>query len=103
METDCVSSRRVWTAIRDVQNCVTDLHPRPVASIRDEGGNPCVSVDDQCARWYRHFTRVLNLPSQYNVTVVEAVPQREVDILNEPPSIDDLCAALRSMSTSSAL
>ena len=99
VEADRFSSRGTWTAIRDIQRCFTDLHPRPVTSIRDEEGNPRVSVDDQCARWHRHVIGVLNLPSQYNATVVEAAPQREVDILNEPPSIDDLCSALRSMST----
>ena len=51
-----------------------------MTSIRDEKGDPCVSVHDQCARWHRHFIGVLNLSSRYNATVVEAVPQREVDI-----------------------
>ena len=102
VEADRFSSRGAWTAIRNIHSCFTDLHPHPVTSIRDEEGNPCVSVDDQCARWHRLFTGVLNLPSQYNATVVETVLLREVDTLNEPPSIDDLCAALWSMSTGKA-
>ena len=95
------SGRHAWSAVREIRRCLAGLPPRPICSIKDENGNPCLSRDSQTARWH-HFTRVLNLPSQFDEDVVQSIPQSEPALFHDPPSEDRLCCALRSMASGKA-
>ena len=44
-------------------------------SIKDENGNPCTTPSAKQEQWWRHFTRVLNVQSQFNSGEMEKVRQ----------------------------
>ena len=39
-------------------------------TVDDENGRPCVTVDAQKDRWRRHFNKVLNVVSVFDVSVL---------------------------------
>ena len=58
-------SKEVWKCIRDMQRGRRGLIPSRLSTILDEQGNVCTTTDTQHQRWRRHFTKVLNLQSQF--------------------------------------
>ena len=44
-------------------------------SIKDENSNPCTTPSAKQQRWRRHFTRVLDVQSQFNPEEMEKVRQ----------------------------
>ena len=69
----------MWKAIRKMQHGHKGLLPCRMTIIDDEEGVPCSSKEAQQQRWRRHFTKVLNLRSQFEEEVVEFVRQMEVN------------------------
>ena len=69
----------MWKAIREMQRGRRGLLPCRMAVIDDEEGVPCSSKDAQHQRWRRHFSKILNLRSQFEEEVLESVRQREVN------------------------
>ena len=63
--------------------------------MKDENGNVCTTVEAQQGRWIRHFTKVLNLQSQFDMDELQRVQQRPVKSeLEEPPSKEELLRAI---------
>ena len=60
------------------------LLPSRSVVIHDEA--LCSSKDAQHQRWHRHFTKVLNILSQFDTEVMESVTQRQVsgNLADEP-------------------
>ena len=54
------------------------LVPTRSATIRDENGNPCTTTDTQHQRRRRHFSNVLNIPSQFNEVELARIRQRPI-------------------------
>ncbi len=64
--------------------------PTRCVTIRDEAGVPCTPTQGQQERWKRHFTKVLNVQSQFSVSEVDKVRQRSSrPQLEELPSMED--------------
>ena len=61
-------SGSTWPAIRSIQRCFQGLRPVPVLGIKNEDGTSCESVEDQTKRWQRHFTKILNVESEVDMT-----------------------------------
>ena len=71
--------KQVWNCIRDMQHGRRGRVPSRVVTIHDENDIPCVDAVSQHQRWQRHFTRVLNVVSPFDESVIDLVRQREVD------------------------
>jgi len=69
----------VWNCIRDMQRGRRGRVPSRVITIHDENNVPCVSTASQHQRWRHHFTKVLNVVSEYDESELDLVRQREVD------------------------
>ena len=88
------SGKNAWQCIRDMQHGRRGLIPARCVTIRNEAGTPCTSIKDQQEVWRRHFTRVLNVQSQFSTAEIEKVRQRRVRIdLEDPPSLDEIMEA----------
>ena len=57
--------RVVWKCTQDMQRACRGLVPSKVITISDESGEPCSTPASQQQCWRRHFTKVLNVRSQY--------------------------------------
>ena len=87
--------KKVWKCIRDMQHGRRGLIPSRLGTILDEEGNVCVTTDSQKQRWRRHFTKVLNLESQFNVNEIMKARQRPVrHELAELPTMEELMKAI---------
>ena len=87
--------KKVWRCIRDMQHGKRGLIPSRLNTILDEEGNICVTTDAQQQRWRRHFTKVLNLQSQFNVNEIMKARQRPVrHQLAELPTMEELMQAI---------
>ena len=69
----------MWKCIRDMQRACKGFLPSMVITISDESGEQCNTPASQQQCWRRHFTKVLNVKSQYQPAELEKVKQREVD------------------------
>ena len=58
--------KEVWRCIRALQAGRRGLRPTRCTSIRDEEGNLCSSRFSKHQQWLRHFSRVLNVCSQFD-------------------------------------
>ena len=61
----------MWKCIRDMQHGRRGLVPARLATVVDEEGNACTTVEAQQQRWRRHFTKILNIQSQFNEVLVD--------------------------------
>ena len=57
--------KKVWKVIRGMQHGRRGLLPCRTAVIDDEEGVLCSSKETQQRQWRRHFSKVLNLRSQF--------------------------------------
>ena len=94
----------VWKCIMDMQRACRGLVPSKVITINDESGEPCSTPASQQQCWRRHFTKVLNMRSQYQPVEMEKVRQREVDEdLGKTPSSAEVAKALGTLKNGKAL
>ena len=71
------------------------LVPSRLATVVDEEGNPCTTVEAQQQRWRRHFTNILNIQIQFNEAEIKKARQRPVrHQLAEVPTMDKLTDAI---------
>ena len=88
----------VWQCIRSLQWASKGLVPITIHAIKDENGQVCTTRDSQHQRWCRHFSAVLNIPSQITVPVLEFLPQRPVnEDLGLPPSLAEVQKAIAQL------
>ena len=101
-EAECVrrDGKQRWKSIRMLQMTHVARRPaRPTRLIRRDGGMTNGPREVRAA-WYKHFSSVLNIPSQYRQEVLDVLPSLppalEVDHL-PPPTLEELMEALRKM------
>ena len=81
-----------------------DLIPSRSSCIRDEEGNHCRSLPEQHQRWHRHFSRVLNLTSDFDMRELELTRQRPLrQELAEKPTMTELASAVKKLRQEAAL
>ena len=78
--------KKVWKLIRDMKCGRRGLVPSMSVSIKDKNGNSCITPSAKQKRWRRHFTRVLDVQSQFNPEEMEKVRQRPLrsDLAQKP-------------------
>ena len=103
VERERFGGKKVWRCIRDMQRGRRGLLPSRVVTIHDVNGVPCVSTSAQHQRWRQHFTKVLNIMSEFDQSELDLVRQREVDdILASVPSATDVRKALSKLKNGKA-
>ena len=87
-----------WSAIRSIQGSYQGLRPIPVTAIRDERGSLCETAEGQCQLWEQHFTKILNIESQYDPTVFDTLLVHPVsDGLADLPTMEELDRAVKQL------
>ena len=88
----------VWRCIRDIQRGRRGLVPVKAAVVKDEDGNTCTTSKVQQERWRRHFTKILNIQSGFDVEELRKVRQRPPrPEMTEVPSEEELMSAVGKM------
>ena len=74
------------------------LVPSTSSCVRNEDGSKCTLLSKQHKQWQRHFTKVLNVKSQFEVTELERTRQRPVrKELADKPTMEELVAAIAKL------
>ena len=85
----------MWKCIRDMQHGQKGLLPSKTVVINDENGVPCSCPSEQQGRWRSHFSNVLNVESQFDITELGHVKQRRIiNDLSDKPSSTEVALAL---------
>ena len=88
----------VWCCIRDIQRGRRGLVPVKTEVGKDEDGNTCTTAKAQQERWRRHFTKILNIQSGFDVEESRKVRQRlPRPEMAEVPSEEELMSAVGKM------
>ena len=103
MERERIGGKKVWRCIRDMQRRRRGLLPSRVVTIHDVDRFTCVSTRAQHQRWRQHFTKVLNIMSEFDQSELDLVRQCEVvDILASMPSATEVKNALSKLKNGKA-
>ena len=103
VERERFGGKEVWQCIRDLQRGRRGRMPVRVVTVEDEDGRPCVTTSSQQERWRRHFSKVLNVQSQFTVAEIEKVRQRPCNVeLAESPTKAELASALKKLKNGKA-
>ena len=93
----------VWKCIREIQRGRRGLVPVRTRSVRDEEGHTCSTPQQQHDRWRRHFSNLLNIVSEIDVTELEQARQRPPRTeMADPPSSEELENAISKLRTGKA-
>ena len=95
--------KKVWQCIRDMQYGRRGLVPSRQMAVNDEEGNTCATVEEQQERWRRHFSKILNVQSQFSEDELEKMRQRPVrHDQAEQPTMDELTSAIGKLKNGKA-
>ena len=79
------------------------LVPARLATVVDEEGNACTTAEAQQQRWRRHFTKALNIQSQFNEAEIKKANQRPIrHHLTEAPTMDELTEVIGKLKNGKA-
>ena len=85
----------VWKCIRDIQRGRRGLVPVRSAVVQDENGNSCTTTEAQQERWRRHFSKILNIQSDFDMEELSRVRQRPTrNEMTEVPSEEEVMNAV---------
>ena len=71
--------------------------------IKNKDGEVCVGPSETLQSWHGHFEAVLNIRSEFNEGVAQALPQRPIrDELSQPPTEEKIWAAMRQLKSHKA-
>ena len=95
--------KEVWQCIRDLQRGHWGRMPMKVVTVEGEDGRPCVTTAEQEERWRGHFSRVLNVQSEFDAAELEKVRQRLCDdSLSSTPNALEVAKALGKLKNGKA-
>ena len=87
-----------WRCIRKLQTLHAGRQPTRVTSVQHEDGTLLTSATDIRDRWFRHFSGVLNIQSQFDPDVLAALGDEPLRMeLDEPPSREEMVTAMHAM------
>ena len=98
-----ILEEKVWKCIRDMQFGRRGRVPTRMVATCDENGEPYSPTAEQHQRWRRHFTKVLNMRSQFDGAELAEVRQRETDAdLGTVPTSSKVAKALGKLKNEKA-
>ena len=87
--------------VYDVTRKLTGKFNKSSSHIRDNHGNLLKTDEDTLNRWAEHFNDILNVPSPQ--TEADIPPSEDtLDILTEPPSLEEIKLALKTLKNNKA-
>ena len=93
----------VWRCIRNIQREWRGLIPLKTTQVNDENENTCSTLQQQQARLKRHFSKVLNIVSQFDEEELRKVRQRPVrSHMAKPPTVEELKEAIDKLKSGKA-
>ena len=91
-------SHQRWMCVRQLQMACRGCRPRRSTALMKEDGEMTSSPEEGKKQWHHHFSRILNIPSEYSQEVIDLVPRRirllELDV---PPTLEELLSALSKL------
>ena len=88
--------RTRWNSIRKLQMAHARRRPSRSTAILTEDGE--LSPEEVRSRWHRHFSNILNIPSEYSEVVVDSLtPQPMRWDLDGPPTDEEIESALNKL------
>eukprot|EP00117_Sycon_ciliatum_P039014 scpid35652/ scgid3339/ Craniofacial development protein 2; p97 bucentaur protein len=92
-----------WAAVRKLQTLHQGRRPMQPSAVYLEDGTLSDGPEAVSGRWLQHFQGVLNVESEFDAAVVEMMADRPViPELDQPPTVAELEAALRTMKAGKA-
>ena len=65
------------------------------AVVQDENGNSCTTTEAQQERWRKHFSKILNIQSEFDMKELSRVSQRPTKSeMKEVPSEEEMMNAV---------
>ena len=93
----------VWRCIRDIQRGRRGLVPRRSVTVRNEDGTPCNTPQEEQQRWNRHFSKLLNVQSQFDKYELDKVEQRPLrSEMDDLPTREELEKAVGKLKNGKA-
>lgn len=97
-ETAAKDGRTRWNNIRRLQQVHAGRRPARPTVVRKEGGELTQGSEEVLQRWHQHFSKLLNQCSEFEAQVIQQMPEMSPMLdLDEPPTEDELLAALSKM------
>ena len=97
------SDKKAWKCIRDMQRGHRGLVPTRCVTIKDESGSQCTTTQAQQQMWRRHFMKVLNVQSEFDMSVMDGTQQRQIKRdLEELPSEKEVLKAIGKLRSGTA-
>ena len=73
-----VAGKGVWQRLREIQKGGRGLQPVRPKIIRNKDGEVCVGPSETLQRWHVYFEAVLNIRSEFNEGIAQALPQHPI-------------------------
>ena len=90
--------RARWDSIRRLQQTHAGRRPTKPSAVFKEDGDLAQGPSEVATRWYQHFLKVLNIPSEYRDDVIDNMPLLAPILeLDTPPSEEELLQALSKL------
>ena len=87
-----------WDCIKKLQAAFHGRQPTHSVRLRKQDGNLTTGPDELKQLWYKHFSKVLNVTSECRQQLIDEMPSWETkDCLDDPPTSDELVAAMEKM------
>ena len=86
--------------VYDVTKQLTGKFNKPSVHIRDKQGQLLKTEEETLNRWAEHFSELLTLPAPELVTNIPA--QEPLDILCDPPTVEEIKKALKTLKNNKA-
>ena len=87
-----------WMCVRQLQMACRGRRPRRPTALMKEDGEMTSSPEKVKKQWHHHFSRILNIPSEYSQEVIDLMPRRTPFLeLDDPPTLEELLSALSKL------
>ena len=83
--------RTRWDSIRKLQMAHIGRRPSRSTAVLKENGELTKNPEEVISRWYRHFSNILNITSEYCEAVADNLPPQPIRLdLDDPPTDEEL-------------
>ena len=83
--------RARWDSMRRLQQTHAGRRPTKPSAVFKEDGDLAQGPSEVATRWYQHFLKVVNIPSEYRDDVIDNMPLLALILeLDSPPSEEEL-------------
>jgi len=93
----------VWDMVKELKAGYSTWRKAVTVRLKKSDGSWCEGIMEIAERFKEHFSKVLNIESEFDFTVLELIKQRPIDLsLEEMPSEEEVLDAVRKMKSGKA-